>query len=208
MQGKDRVLQSKDGELKAKDGELRAKETIIDMQSDAKVKIEEELVEMKARFRAILANRIVLESGLLIWSQGLASSRGSLTTATARCKAFVNNIMLDQVSPGSSKFQLKSDVRSDLLDLAKCGLALEEGYAASNLPDLYGRLSTDLHHNINPLGSLAEGIYIGGSQPATTLLALVMLRLQALQLYSNDLTVIDPSYKPKCRLVSGRVMAV
>ena len=116
--------------------------------------------------------------------------------------------MLDQVSPGSSKFQLKSDVRSDLLDLAKCGLALEEGYAASNLPDLYGRLSTDLHHNINPLGSLAEGIYIGGSQPATTLLALVMLRLQALQLYSNDLTVIDPSYKPKCRLVSGRVMAV
>ena len=201
-------MQGKDRELKAKDGELKAKETIIDMQSDAKVKIEEELVEMKARFRAILANRIVLESGLLIWSQGLASSRGSLTTATARCKAFVNNIMLDQVSPGSSKFQLKSDVRSDLLDLAKCGLALEEGYAASNLPDLYGRLSTDLHHNINPLGSLAEGIYIGGSQPATTLLALVMLRLQALQLYSNDLTVIDPSYKPKCRLVSGRVMAV
>mmetsp|Transcript_43615 Transcript_43615/g.102531 ORF Transcript_43615/g.102531 Transcript_43615/m.102531 type:complete len:203 (-) Transcript_43615:54-662(-) len=172
------MVSEKDQRLREKDQLLREmaseKERHIRNLEHQLLQTEKDNLLLKARGKAVLGSRIVLEIGL-------ASCYPALGSATNRYEKLWDDHLLDS-GRLKSKCTIATKGGTSPADVFKT-LTKKHGFrddvkgAAREAKDLYHELSKEMH-NLAQFLPDQEGIYVGGREPMATMLAIAINQLQ------------------------------
>uniref|UniRef100_A0A7S0LXJ7 Uncharacterized protein n=1 Tax=Cryptomonas curvata TaxID=233186 RepID=A0A7S0LXJ7_9CRYP len=209
ISSRDAVISSKDAEISSKNAEIKKlislHDEVVSTKNELIKAIEKSSIESKSimlcelsKFRAILANRYVLESALITYAATLEKSP---TTTTALMEKFCSEHMI------LKKNTLKPKVQADLMRLkTRYGIDVKEPEAAKEVASLFQNLSTQIHY-----GGTGDdtGICIGSENDLrAAAMALCMKRMQRLRYCSNTLTLLDRSNNMVCRICEGKFQTI
>jgi hypothetical protein len=190
----DDELKSKQDLLQLRERQSLATERFITLLRKENLYKDAQLLTKDSESSAVFNNRVILESGINMYFETKGIPR--LKSMPDRFIHFRDNYLLD--APGGN---LTSQCRGWLESLNEYGLSADEHDVRMVLDDIWSAMSSSIPKQLQ---LSKPGFYIGGSQPLACALALVMLKLQELDLSGFILNVLDQHGVPKCILLFGR----
>jgi hypothetical protein len=198
LQSKTQTIAAQDRTIAVLEQGALKDQKIIDLLEEQNSGLIAEMVFIKAKSQAVMANRIVLETALTQFA--LAEKFGN-KSFTRRFEHFRDTYML---VAGTGAKKLNSESETYLDGLVKAGLVASKDSVENELQILVHNVSTS-HHYLTGAGILRNGVYIGGEQPRCAAIALCMLHLQKKGYSDLDLFVVDEKADVKCQLLIGEI---
>ena len=208
---KDAMIKDKDAMMKDKDAMMN--QTIKDKGATIKQMIQKSLISKKcfqlmenralnaekdivlirAKSQAVLANRLILEQALFSFQVG--------GTFSGRFQKFLHTI----VQGGT--FQ-KHGLQT-LTMLRGFGLNVQPKDVIKELDGLVHNLCQDIHYGVSTVpGAMENGVYVGGSDPRAAALAVCFRQLQFLNHTDVNMILVTQDAKPICRIENSQLLRI
>jgi hypothetical protein len=203
---KDKEVMVKDKEATRKDKEAMRKERAsnekiwnkcLDMMENRAINAEKDLVLIRAKSQAVLANRLILEQALYSFDQlgGTFSRR-------------FQNFLQSNVRGGRNR--ILSDHGLETLNMLRpFGLNVQPKDVIMELDGLVHDLCRAIHYGVSTVpGATVNGVYVGGSDLRAAALAVCFRQLQVLDHTDVDMILITEDAKPICRITRNRLLPI